>query len=672
MSRLMFLPPDNKVLLTSSFDGSLCLWNVNPDSPQFGTERTRLTATRLLNTIASSHSGTFLVTTIEPEGAGNGVPASLVVPEDAVSRTAETQQKLPPKAEKPWYEFALWNVAEIMSGAAPVPRRMGRFHRDDLTAISVSQDDSIIATADRDGQVAIWSAASGELLTSFRGHPRKTYITGLDWLSSESLITAGLDGEMKIWSVRNSDVDGQTKVTAAHDFSFRRDRSIIDRMVVSPDRTQLLTIGIDQTRGAAGPLLTYSVRLWKIGQAESIGKIQLAAIALENESGASIERVVSSASWSPDGARVLLVVQDSLKRGPSIVKADSTIQICDVATRKVVEVLTAKSEITDLAQGGDQGNLLATFDGTVAQLWNLADGQHLMSCRPQRKVSSLALSRDPAHSVLAMGTDSLLLFNAEKGSSFGQTLAKHPKAHAGRISALEFSPVAANFQLASGSEDGSVSIWKWSPSDQTLTLESTYPGRGIVEDVEWASDGKTVLAVRAKSGSLIDLATKTDSPVLIPESMTSTTFHCGCLTASGDAIALAGSNVGSGSSGFVMKRGEDGAYTLHAVFEGHGFGGIKALKFIPAKPGTDAAPGNRSPYLVSAGDDGAAILWNWRPDRESSGFAATEAYRFIALDPEMTDAHRGAINDIAVTNTGLIVTGSEDGTAVVWPNPLAN
>jgi WD40 repeat protein len=398
----------------------------------------------------------------------------------------------------------------------------------------------------------------------------------------------------------------------------------------------------------------------------------LAAIALENESGAAIERIVSSASWSPDGARVLLVVQDSLKRGSSIINADSTIQICDVATKKVIEVLTAKSEITDLAQGGDQGNLLATFDGTVAQLWKLADGQHLMSCRPQRKVSSLALSRDSAHSVLAMGTDSLLLFNSEKGSSFGQTLAKLPKAHTGRISALEFSPVAANFQLASGSEDGSVSIWKWSPSNQVLTLESTYPGSGIVEDVEWAADGQTVLAVRAKSSSLIDLATRTDSPVSIPESMTSTTFHCGCLTASGDAIALAGSNQGSGSSGFVMKRGGDGFYTMHATFEGHGFGGIKALKFIPSNPETGAAPGNRSPYLVSAGDDGAAILWNWRPDRESTGFTATEAYRFIALDPEMTDAHRGAINDIAVTNTGLIVTGSEDGTAVVWPNPLAN
>ena len=121
-----------------------------------------------------------------------------------------------------------------------------------------------------------------------------------------------------------------------------------------------------------------------------------------------------------------------------------------------------------------------------------------------------------------------------------------------------------------------------------------------------------------------------------------------------------------------MKRGGDGVYTMHATFEGHGFGGIKALKFIPSNPETEAAPGNRSPYLVSAGDDGAAILWNWRPDRESTGFTATEAYRFIALDPEMTDAHRGAINDIAVTNTGLIVTGSEDGTAVVWPNPLAN
>jgi WD40 repeat protein/serine/threonine protein kinase len=668
MSRLMFLPPDNKVLLTSSFDGSLCLWDANPASPQFGTERARLTATRLLNTVASSRSGTFLITTIEPDTTQSDTSAAPQLPESVASQTSVTQQAR--AVEKPWYEFALWNVADIMSGAAPVPRRMGRFHRDDLTVISVSQDDSMIATADRDGQVAIWSTASGELLTSFRGHPRKTYITGLDWLSPESLITAGLDGEMKVWSIQNSERDGQTKLTAAPTFAFRRDRSIIDRMVVSPDRTQLLTIGIDQTRGAMGPLLTYSVRLWKLGRAESVGKIQLAAIALENEPGAAITRVVSSASWSPDGRRILLVVQDSLKKGQSIVKTDSTVQICDVATEKVVEVLSAKSEITDLAQGGDQGSLLATFDGTVAQLWNLADGQHLMSCRPQRKVSALALSRDPAHRVLAMGTDSLLLFNAEKGSAFGQTLAKLPRAHSGRISALEFSPVAADFQLASGSEDGSVSIWRWSPSNQVLTLESTFQGTGVVEDVEWSADGRTLLAVRASSGSLIDVATKTDSPVAIPESMTSTTFQCGCLSPAGDAIALAGSNAGSGSSGFVIKRGEDGAYALHAVFEGHGFGGIKALKFIPPGPGTEGT--DRSPYLVSAGDDGAAILWNWRPDRESTGFPATEAYRFIALDPEMTDAHRGAINDVAVTNTGLIVTGSEDGTAVVWPNPLAN
>jgi WD40 repeat protein len=671
MSRLMFLPPENKVLLTSSFDGSLCLWNADPASPQFGTERARLTATRLLNTVASANSGTFLITTIEPEVAQNMLSTSGQLPDVASSQTTETTQVPPGGTQKPWYEFALWNVAEIMSGAAPVPRRMGRFHRDDLTAISISQDDSMIATADRDGQVAVWSTASGELLTSFRGHPRKTYITGLDWLSSESLITAGLDGEIKIWSVRGSESEPQSQRTSAHAFSFRRDKSIIDRMVVSPDRTQVLTIGIDQARGAAGPLLTYNVRLWKIGEAQSVGKIQLAAPALENENGSTTERVITSATWSPDGTRILLVVRDSLKNGQSVIKAESTIQICDLATRKVTEVLAAKSEITDLAQGGEQGNLLATFDGTVAQIWNLADGQHLISCRPQRKVSSLALSRDPAHSVLAMGTDSLLLFNAESGSSFGQTLAKLPRAHSGRISALEFSPVASAFQLASGSEDGSVSIWKWSRENNVLTLESTYSGTGVVEDVEWSADGRTLLAVRAKSGSLIDPTAKTDSPIAIPESMASTTFLCGCLSVSGDAIALAGSNSGSGSAGFVMQRGDDGTFALHSVFEGHGFGGIKALKFIPPNP---AATGlaDRTPYLISAGDDGAAILWNWRPDRESSGFPATEAYRFIALDPEMTDAHRGAINDIAVTSNGLIVTGSEDGTAVVWPNPLAD
>ena len=71
-----------------------------------------------------------------------------------------------------------------------------------------------------------------------------------------------------------------------------------------------------------------------------------------------------------------------------------------------------------------------------------------------------------------------------------------------------------------------------------------------------------------------------------------------------------------------------------------------------------------SPYLVSGGNDGAAIIWNW------SATTPYEAYRFLMRDM-FGAVHRAAVTDLAVAeSTGAIATCSDDGTAIIWKNPL--
>ncbi|MCA9047928.1 MAG: hypothetical protein KDA89_04330, partial [Planctomycetaceae bacterium] len=68
ISRLQFLPPINtpagvsQICLSSSFDGSLCLWQANPLMPDFGSEKNRVTNLRLINAVGVSPLGDFIVT----------------------------------------------------------------------------------------------------------------------------------------------------------------------------------------------------------------------------------------------------------------------------------------------------------------------------------------------------------------------------------------------------------------------------------------------------------------------------------------------------------------------------------------------------------------------------------------------------------------------------------
>ena len=93
--------------------------------------------------------------------------------------------------------------------------------------------------------------------------------------------------------------------------------------------------------------------------------------------------------------------------------------------------------------------------------------------------------------------------------------------------------------------------------------------------------------------------------------------------------------------------------TARCSFSGHEAGGITAAAFS----------GN-SPYLISGGNDGSMIVWNWQNSLPTKTPTAYEAYRF--LSDGQTTAHQGPVTSLTVSKRGQIASGSEDGQVILW------
>ncbi|MEZ6130493.1 MAG: WD40 repeat domain-containing serine/threonine-protein kinase [Planctomycetaceae bacterium] len=631
VSQLMFLPPDQHICLSTSFDGSLCLWQADPLAGDFGTEKNRLTGLRLVNAVAAAPNGTFIVTSAFEE-------------EQDTDRTN--------------FPCRIWNVAQLLTGATPPTDGvvLNGFHRDIVTAITVSDDSLTVATGSKDGYVALWNTADGKLLASVRAHDEKSLVTGMAWLGANQLLTVGVDGEIRSWDVSLS-TTGETATMKLAD-SYQGDvRSPIDRLAVSPDRQQFLTLHATFLKSSDEAV--YEVKVRRIDEKRGRA-IRLAAVADKHSwtvkgNKASSAGLVSSIAWSADGSQAAIV-------------AGGQINILNTETWTLAKVFRSRSESTDthitaavfpsaLSKATNR-SLIATFDGTAAQLWDMDSGQLVTTFQPQRSVNVSALSTDPEHRFLATGSASIRIFNsAETDPGYAQTLSKASNPHVGGVTALTFSPDSK--QLASGGQDGVVKVWDWDSTTGKLTTTLTHDAQqGRIADVKWSSDGSTLLVVAEKQAAVYDIATQTPTPLSAQTANNATIlFRCGDFRQDGSAVVLAGRSEDTGGSiGLIFQKDPaDGTFVYRSTFEGHGAGGISCVEFVET-------PG--SPYLVSGGTDGAAIVWNW------SGQTPYQAYRF--LSPNLPGvAHRAAVTDLAVASSGTIATCSDDGTAIIWKNPLA-
>ncbi len=648
ISQMKQVGPSKEILVTAGFDGSLRLWNLAKASGRQGVQQQVIAGLGLVNSFASSPNGKFLVSSaVEDPAAEPG-------------------------------RSSIWMFDDLLNSPTPEPVGiLAGGHRAEVTAISVSADNLQIATGGRDGVISIWEAETFNRLTSLRAHGKNTTVTALEWLSDGTLVSAGLDGKLVQWKIEANAANASGSEKAVSDDGFRlvqvtkfnRDKTPIEKISLSPDQSQVLAISVETDR--ARKSTAYHLERWQFETPERQQRILLANVA-----GKKV-RAISSVEWSTDASRVLVC-------------ADGAVQLLNSENWKVARVLKVGASGASDAQFVlkqntiEQPDEIITFDGTTATTWNLATGEQIVRFRGPYPINAVAFSRSAETDlVLAVG-DSLRIFSGNAADqSFGRPLFHLQRSQLGQLTSISVCPTDANLIMTS-STDGTVTLWRWISADlRAVEVSSPISLKTPITVARWSPNGKTILIatrsgevrlvsldgaelafVRPGQGRPVELLTGEFSPdgrhIVVAGLMSQTSESVGWVfTASASQPQHDATNADqSGELATPTHKdsrasNESGQLVLKCSFSGHEAGGISAAAFS----------GN-SPYLISGGNDGSMIVWNWQNSLPTETPTAYEAYRF--LSEGNTTAHQGPVTSLTVSNRGQIASGSQDGQVILW------
>jgi eukaryotic-like serine/threonine-protein kinase len=396
----------------------------------------------------------------------------------------------------------LWNLA---AGTEPTSLQ----HNDPVTSVAFSYDETTVATCDWEGTLVLWDAETYKKLNSTPGHAGPAMCV-LFARSGDQLISAGVDGTVKIWSIAK----GQFELLR----SLSGHTGSVKDLAISGHDDLLASGGIDNT-----------VRLWNLQTGEQIdvfrGTAPIAALAFDPSSG-----VHTLAAAGHDGIKLW----NTSQRPPRDMLTEPTGEVCygvfladrdafvtcgwdgivrfwDTRTWEVKDTLQHDDEVYTVAVSPD-GHTLATAgaDGTI-RLYRLNVGE------PPEELDELVGHPDVIWSV-AFSPDSRLLVSAGAGgqeerngtvriwdlSTDSETkeideyrYGGHPGV--GRMAV--FSPDGKT--VASGSADGMVRLWDIASRQQRIL---TRDAAGLW-NVVFSPDGKTLAVTAGRDVKLWDLAT---------------------------------------------------------------------------------------------------------------------------------------------------------------------
>jgi len=635
IARMSIIGDSGTLLATSGFDGSLRIWNMDQSSLRLGVQRQVIVGLGLVNTFAASPNGEFLVT--------------------SAVQNAESPEP---------GHCSCWNLKALLSSTDAKPfAALAGAHQAEVTAISVSPDNQQIATGGRDGLIAVWDAVTGELITSQRAHTKNTIITSLYWMPDGTLMSAGLDGQLPRWSVETFSGGSGIVNRLTRRSAIPRGKTPIESMLVSPNGQQILTLSVETDRVRKRTLSHIDV--WSVGESESRHRVQLATVAGNRPDS------ITSADWSPDGRQLLVCV-------------NGVIQIVDTESWEIVRVFKAgpgkcsDAKFAEQLSPTGEAKLIVTFDGTTASLWNLESNAQLANFRGPFPVSAVGVLSDGDQDFVVAGGISLRVFGGQVGAeTFGRPLFRTREGLASQITSLSVCPTDLSM-FAAASSNGAVSLWRWHSAklyaEQVRILNP--PGHHV-SCCGWSRDGASVLAVGLEGILAICSADGTSRREIKLDSEYPVSLYTGEFSPDGQHIVAVGEVVDTGQSmGWVVRvpameitdgtaaitdpnlPPDEPADLIACRFSGHQAGGISSVGFVPD-----------SPYLVSGGNDGALVLWNWKQSLPGTPPMAYEAFRFMASDK--TTAHRAPITSLAVAKSGRIASASTDGEISLWNVPIS-
>jgi WD40 repeat protein len=499
---------------------------------------------------------------------------------------------------------------------------------DALNAVAFNRDGSLIAAADDDGSIRLFTVADGRQYgRPLLGHGN--WVHGVAISPDGSLIaSAGKDGTVRLWDAATGQQHGRALTGHVGGVS---------NVVFSPDGSHLASGGEDGTiciwdvatatrlraiRAAkASPI--WDVRFSPLGvlvaSASADGTVRLWNSATGQEQGAPMVGHVgwvNGAAFSRDGTTL------------ASAGADGSVRLWDVRTgRPRGQLLNERAGEASSVVFSRDGSMLISGcrDGTV-RLWSVRTGQEIGDplLGHTNAVRGVALS--PNGDVIASasydGTIRLWAINASPAE--GQSLA----VDSGRVNRLAFSKDGA--MIASVGADGLLRLWNVATGRQSARIPA---GSGWVDSVAFSPDGSKLASAGA------------DGTVRIWDARTGNEFGRPMIGHAGEV-----SDVTFRADGAVLySSGRDSTIR---------FWDVATQRELRGPINTDAgqllalAANPKQPFLASADEDGTVRVWDPRTGQEVG---------------QPLRGHTGWVLDVAISPDGrTIASASGDGTIRLW------
>ncbi|HSR99178.1 MAG TPA: WD40 repeat domain-containing protein, partial [Kofleriaceae bacterium] len=472
-----------------------------------------------------------------------------------------------------------------------------------------SSDGELIVTAAEDQTARVWSAATGRLLATLRGHQGfRVFSVDIDSTGTR-VVTAGEDKTARIWDARTG---RSIAVLAGH-----ADWVWLARF--SPDGTRVVTTSADAT-----------ARLWDA----ATGSL----VAILRDPGAHI--------------------RDAIFVGPTLyARSDAqSVTRWDAASGQARGRVGAHAApVTAIA--ADRQNRLATASGDGAVQIHDASGALVAAVDTQQSIRRMTFSGDGRRLAVAGGSDAQVWDIEHR-----QRLAAL-RGHASSVTSVAFSP--DGLRLASSSKDGTCRLWDAS-TGQPLAL---IPSIEAIEWVAFSRDGGRIAVGGAAGASVWDSRNDARRVVLdVGESVTSVALRrdgaevvaCGdhgavraWSTRDGTPLAVIAS-----SAACIAAVTPDGT----TVITGGADGRAQVWDAASARPLRELAPAGAPQILtVAMGPEGRRVVTG-HEDNDARIWDIASGQLLATLT-----GHRQAIFATAWSPDGTrVATCSTDGTAMIW------
>jgi WD40 repeat protein len=293
-------------------------------------------------------------------------------------------------------------------------------HTNFVRSILISNDFSQLFSASDDNYIKVWSATTGECLSTLKGHEDGVF--DLSFISESTLASASLDKTVKIW-----DLNKQECMKTLHD----------DKDNYTQDRRINCVTHLPSKNHLAAGFFDATVTVWDL---------------------ANYQKVKSFKAHS--GSRQRVCVLKPILDNHLVSTAYSSVKIWDLYqstlfhNTKCLHKLLEHSHWVETCEMTPEGNLLTGSMDQTLKLWDVNSGSCLDTFKIGIVVSDLKLVPNTSLAVIAANKN-ILLYDLNTKS----VVKSIPNAHADMTTKLQlFGP--SNEYLASCSIDKTIKIWR--------------------------------------------------------------------------------------------------------------------------------------------------------------------------------------------------------------------